>query len=94
MEFTHMTEYLDKRASKEDGALETTKKDEIDWGASGLLLDDLNAPELEITDEMVAVGLATFEKWKFADPSEHVVFSVYRDMERARRKSHGNLEAS
>lgn len=43
--------------------------------------------EIEISDEMVEAGIKALEIWDSADLPEHVVYSVYKAMELARRKT-------
>jgi hypothetical protein len=46
-----------------------------------------NIPEIEVTPEMIEAGVRAFELWDSADLPEHIVWSVYKAMELARRKA-------
>lgn len=48
-------------------------------------LEEAGAPE--ISDEMVEAGIKALELWDSGDLSEHIVYSVYKAMELARKSS-------
>jgi hypothetical protein len=53
--------------------------------ASPAKADEAGAPEIKITDEMIAAGVKACEHWELADAPEWKAVDIYREMERARR---------
>jgi hypothetical protein len=68
--------------------------------ASPAKAEEAGAPEIEITDDMIAAGVKACELWDSGDPPEWKAWSIYSAMERARRqttevqKLHGAVEAA